>query len=208
MATLLSYALTTLADVKETLGIDAGDTSQDNLIIRKINQATEMIEHYCDRRFANTTYTQQEYDATNSDQLSLKQRPVTDTTTLILQQRDSTLNEDDWTTVDTELYFTDSGAGVIDLAFNASGHWNRYRVTYSAGYATIPSDLAEACVTLAAYLVDNATAGTGIKSKQEGQRKIEYFDSNASGGTNSLFTQLNIDEILNSYANFNLLDNK
>ena len=37
MAQLLSYSLATVADVKESLGIDAGDTSKDNLIIRKIN---------------------------------------------------------------------------------------------------------------------------------------------------------------------------
>lgn len=207
MATLLTYALTTVADVKETLGIDAGNTTKDNLIIRKINQATEMIERYCDRRFAETSFSQIEYDATNSDNLILKQRPITDTVTLVLEQRDTSLNENSWTTVDSELYFVDTGAGVLDLNFNANGHWNRYRVTYSAGYTTIPADLAEACATLAAYLVENATSGTGVKSKQEGQRKIEYFDTNTQGG-GSLFSQLNIDETLNGYANFSLLDTK
>lgn len=201
MADLLSYALTTLADVKETLGIDSGVTTYDNLIKRKINQATEMIERYCGgRRFASTTYTNEEYDATNSDQLILKNRPVTTFTNL--QSLDGTTNTGSFSTVDSQFYFVDNNAGVIDLTFNASGKWNRYRVTYTAGYSTIPSDLAEACVTLAAYLYENSTSGTGVKRKTEGSRSIEYFDANAGSGNNDLFEQLNIDDTLKTYANY------
>lgn len=204
MATLLDYALCGVADVTSTPGFD---TSIDNdYVIRKINQATLMIENYTGRRFKNTTYTNEEYDATNSDQLILRQRPVTDTVTLSMGQRDSSTNEDDWTTVETELQFVDTAAGVIDLGFVAGGGWNRYRVTYSAGYATIPADIQEACATLAVYLIQNPSSGTGVKSKQEGQRKVEYFET-ASGMTgDSIFSQLGIDEILDSYSNYPVLD--
>ena len=93
MASLNSWALTTLADVKESLGIDSGTTTGDNLIIRKINQATDMIESYCGKNnsqhFASTVYTNEEYDGTGTDQLILKNRPVITFTTL--QQRDTTL---------------------------------------------------------------------------------------------------------------------
>lgn len=202
MSNLLSYALCSVADVKESLGIPSSDTSQDNIIIRKINQATEMIERYCGgRRFAETTYTDEEYDATNSDQLILRNYPVTTLTSL--SYRDSSLNEDAWEVVDADRYFTDITAGVLDLTFNAVGRWNRYRVTYTAGYSTIPADLAEACVILASYYVQNATSGTGIKKKKEGQREIEYFDVNSGGsGANDIFTQLNIDDILLTYAKY------
>lgn len=201
MAVLLDYALCSLSDVKESLGIDAGNTTQDNLIIRKINQATVMIERYCGgRRFKATTYTDEEYDATNSDQLSLKNYPVTTFTSL--SYRDSSLNENSWETVDSDRYFTDTAAGVLDLTFNASGRWNRYKVTYTAGYTTIPADLQEACVILASYYVENATSGTGVKSKQEGARKIEYFDANSGAGSNDIFSQLNIDDILNTYCKY------
>jgi hypothetical protein len=207
VADLLSYALTTLADVKETLGIDAGVTTKDNLIKRKINQATEMIEGYCKRRFADTTYTQEEYDGTGINQLILRQYPITDTETLVLQERDTTLNLDNWTTVDSQYYFADNNAGVLDTRMIVLKTWNRYRVTYSAGYTTIPADLAEACATLAAFLVDNATSGTGVKRKKEGQREIVYYDASGSGGNaNSLFEQLNIDDILNRYSYNRLID--
>lgn len=210
MADLLDYALCTVADVKELLDIDAGDSSKNNLIIRKINQATLMIENYTGRRFKLTTYTNEEYDATGTDQLSLRQRPIVvdDDHPFSLGNRDTPLNNDDWSTIETDLQFLDRNAGVIDLNFRTWGHWNRFRVTYSAGYSTIPADIAEACATLAAFLVDNKNSGTGVKSRQEGQRKVEYFDVNANGNNNSLFSQLNIDEILDSYADVSLLDNK
>lgn len=200
MASLLSYALTTVADVKELLDIDSGDHSKDNLIIRKINQATIMIERYTGRRFKETTYTDEEYDSTGTDQLVLKQRPIS---AITLSSRDTSLNEQDWDTVDSNLIFSDSESGIVRLLFNQTGRWGRYKVTYTAGYATIPEDIAEACATLAAFLVQNGTAGTVVKSKQEGQRKIEYFDSQPS--KNNLFEQLGIDEILNSYANLTLI---
>lgn len=205
MSTLLAHALTSVADVKETLGIDSGDSSKNNLIIRKINQATEMIEKYCNgRRFKETTYTNEEYDATGTNQLILRQYPVTDTQAFALQYRQTTQNEDSWDTVETEDYFVDDSAGVIDANFNFGGRWNRYRVTYSAGFATIPADVAEAAVALAGYLVDNAQSGSGVAMKKEGQREIRYHKPDQS---KSLFEDLGIDDILAPYMYTRLIDN-
>lgn len=203
MATLVPYALCTLNDVKESLGISSSDTSSDNLIIRKINAATDMIENFTGRRFKLTMYTSVEYDATNTNQIVLKQRPITDLAAFGI--RDSNQNEDDWETIDSELYFVDSAAGVLDLNFRATGHWNRYRVTYTAGYSVIPADLAEACATLAAFMTQNPTGNIAqVRSKEEGQRRIEYFDANvgSSGSTNNtLFRQLGLLGTLTAHAN-------
>lgn len=203
MASLLSYALCSVADVKESLGITG--STQDNLIIRKINQATEMIEGYTGRRFKAADYT--EYvDASHTDQLILKQRPINTITSI--GSRDTSQNLDDFETVQGENYFFDANAGVVEGIFNFSGGWNRYKVVYNAGYTTIPSDLSEACVSLASFLVDNGTSGTNVKRKQEGQRSIEYFDTNSGASAQSMFEQLGIDEILNRYTNYPLLADK
>lgn len=203
-AVLYDHALCSLEDVKETLGIDAGNTQQDNLIVRKINQATDMIENYTGRRFKLTTYTDEEYDSPGGDQLILKQRPVTALTSF--GSRDSSFNDNDWDTFETDRYFLDSNAGVVDLTFNTWGRWNRFKVTYTAGYSTIPADISEAAATLAAYLVENPTSTVGIRRKKEGQREIEYFDS--STNSNSLLEQLNLDDILDSYSNYPILADK
>lgn len=207
MAQLLDFALCTVEDVKESLGIASSDHSQDNIIIRKINQATMMIENYCGRRFTLTTYTNEEYDATNTDQLILKNRPVVTFTSLDI--RDTALNEDDWDAVDSELYFVDQSAGVIDLNFGFNGRWNRMRVSYSAGYSTIPADLAEACATLAGFLVQNPTTIAAVKSKEEGQRRIEYYSTSGTGsGGSSLFDQLGLTQMFQPYLNYPILANK
>lgn len=210
MASLLSYALTTVADVKESLGIASSDHSKDNLIIRKINQATIAIENYTGRRFALTTYTDEEYNGSGIDQIVLQQRPIVGTVTL--KNRDTSLNEADFDTVDSNLLFINAEAGVLDLNFNAIGHWGRYAVTYQAGYATIPADIAEAAASLAAYYVNEADAtNVGIAEKQEGQRRIKYASGGGSGSGASfggITSALGIDGILQSYSNYPITGNQ
>ncbi len=210
MATLVSYALCSLSDVKESLGIASSDTSSDNLIIRKINAATDMIETFTGRRFKLTMYTNVEYDASGINQIVLKQRPVTSLAAFGI--RDSNLNEDDWEEIDSELYFVDTGAGVLDLNFRSSGEWNRYRVSYTAGYSVVPADLVEACATLAAFLTQNPTGNVAqVRTKEEGQRRIEYFDTQAASNGSSdtaLFRQIGIYGTLMAHTNYPINANK
>lgn len=210
MATLLPYALCTVSDVKENLGISSSDSSHDSLIIRKINQATDMIETYTGRRFALTTYTNEQYDGTRTDQIILKQRPVTALTAF--GRRDTLLNEDDFETIDSQLYFLDSDAGVLDLLFAAGGQWNGWQFTYTAGYTTIPAAIAESAASLAAYLVSNPiAAGSSVRTKEEGQRRIEYYQVGGSGsgaGGNGIMDIVGITSILDSYSNMPVLADK
>lgn len=208
MADLLSYSLTNLADVKESLGIASSDTSKDNLIKRKINQATLYIESYCclssDHHFALTTYTNEEYDGVGKNTIVLRMRPVVGLTSF--QGRSSVTSDGSFSDIESELYFTDLKSGVVELLFTTVNSWNMYRVTYSAGYSTIPADLAEACVTLACFYVENSASGTAVKKKQEGQRSIEYFQS--SSGDGSVIDQLGIDDVLSRYKQYNLSDTR
>lgn len=205
MATLKDYALTNLADVKESLNIASSVTRYDNLIIRKINQATAMIENYCGRRFKATNYTDELYTGNGTDQIVLKQRPIITLTSL--KGRDTSLNENDFETIDSSYYFADDNAGILGLTFRSLGHWGRWAVTYRAGYETIPDDLAEACASLAAYLVTNADGGSvGVSSKKEGQRQISYAGASVSFAR--IAENLGIDEVLNTYANTALFADK
>lgn len=201
MATLYTYALTTLADVKESLGIT--NSAKDNLITRKINQATDIIEGYIgldtDHHIKETTYTNEEFDASGIDQLLLRAWPVTAISDL--GSRASSLNESSWTTIQSTDYFFDEFSGVIEGLSTFVGGYNRYRVTYTAGYSTIPADISEAAVMLASTLVQNADqTGSGVKAKTEGQRKVEYFESQADAG--SLVEQLGLDDMLDRYKRY------
>lgn len=204
MADLVSYALTTVADVKESLGIASSDTSWDNLIKRKINQATDMIEGYCrlayDHHFKQATYTDEIYAGSGSNQVRLLMRPVTSITSF--QRHDSPEFGASYSDVETNLYYKDLNSGLINLLYTQNTDWGSYRVTYVAGFSTIPSDLAEACVILAAQLVENSESNSGVKRKREGQREVEYFEAGASTG--SIIEQLGLDDVLDRYVNYAL----
>lgn len=200
MASILSYALTSVSDVKESLGLASSDHSKDNLITRKINQATRAIENYCGRRFQATAYTDVEYAATQTDELILRQRPVISFTSMEI--RDSGLNYDNWETIDSHLYFVHEAAGVVDLMFTAVGRWNRYRVTYTAGYQTIPEDLAEACAALATFYVNTASGvHVALATIKEGQRELQYSRQLNTLNFKQILSQLGIDGIIDSYSN-------
>jgi hypothetical protein len=111
MATLKTYALTELADVKESLNIASSNHTYDNLIIRKINSATAMIENYCGRRFKETAYVDEIYNASGTNQVVLKQRPYIGDVTL--KARDSGLNEANYESLDSQLIFADASSGVF-----------------------------------------------------------------------------------------------
>lgn len=207
MASLLSYALTNVADVKESLGISSGDTSKDNLITRNINKSTRAIESYCSRRFKETTYTQEEYNPTHIDELVLKQRPITATQAFSLEVRNTGINADNWETIDSQLYFVDTSSAVVYCLFRMNGRWKRFRATYSAGYVTIPEDLAEACVNLACYYTNYPDGrNIGVQELREGQRQIRYLNTTQTFRT--LLENLGVDQIVDSYSNNPLMPDR
>lgn len=195
MATLLDNALCTVADVKEILNLDSGNTSKDNLIIRKINQSTRVIENYCGRHFKSADYTEY-YDGIGGSELELRNRPVNSIASL--SARNVITNENSFEIADTEDYFIDESAGIIEFLGSFNGLYDSWKVVYNAGYDTIPEDVAEACAQMAAYLIENGTSSSNVKIKQEGQRKVEYFDT--SGSSQSLIEALGLDEMLDPYA--------
>lgn len=210
MADLEDYALTTVADVKESLGLASSDTSKDNLIIRKINQATDAIESYCQRRFVLTQYNQEEYNATQIDELVIRQRPIVIDAShnFSLEWRTTAFDANNWETVESDLYFVDQAAGVMNLMFNGVGHWNRYRLSYWAGFAAIPNDLAEAASMLACWYVNNpAGVKVYIIAQQEGNRSLR-FSPNAQRSFAALLNELGIDETIDSYADSALLTDR
>jgi hypothetical protein len=200
MATLNDNALTSLADVKESLNVPSSDHTKDNLIIRKINQASQAIENYCERVFKAADYVEQ-INGSDTDELTLRQRPVNTFTSL--EYRSGVTNVDSWFTMSSNYYFVDNSPGLLKLLFGARGKWDAWRATYNAGYTTIPSDLQEACASLAAYYVQNADALVQVRSKQEGQRRIDYYQGIT--GFRNLCVQLGIDQILDGYANWPLI---
>jgi len=192
--TLESYALIALDDVKESLGIS--DASKDNILTRYINYATDLIEKYCNnRRFKETTYTDEEVNGSGTHYLNLKHFPVTSITKLEYRTS-SDYSASDFDQVDTSDYILESSdSGMIYFPRGFVRGTRNYRVTYIAGYATIPHDLEEACGQLVSYLYKNAGKTEGIKSETLGRYSVTY-DKDSSA---DLFKKAGVFDILQFY---------
>lgn len=196
MTVLSTEALTSVADVKELLGISAGSTSKDNLITRNINYATKIILNYCRRTSFNDTVYTEYYDGIGGTELVLRNRPVISVTSVAYNTEGNSTGA--YTTLDSDDYFVDLEAGIIKSQQSFVGNYHTWKVIYTAGYTAIPDDVAEACARMAAYMTEQGTAGTNVKKRQEGQRSVEYFDT--QGGGSSLLNSLGLDEILEPYG--------
>lgn len=187
------YALTSLADVKETLDIANGITKYDNQIIRLINKSTDMIEKYCNgRRFKSTTHTEEKLNGDGSGTAYVKHYPIISITGI--QYLTSNWENDNWDDLDGSFYTFQDKSGIIKSNTSFGRGVNNWRVTYVGGYAVIPSDLAEACVDLAVFMFNKAKS-TGVKSERLGDRSIEWFAPTNS----SIIKELGLDEILDLY---------
>lgn len=146
---LSEHALTTIDVVREQLGLDPEDTSQDALLARMINGASDAIRTYCDRDFAR---------AQRADRLEGSGRPV------LLLPLYPVIRVESVTAggipVSPEEYDVDASAGRL---IRRSGSWPggpglTVEVVYEAGYITpeqagkgvgerdLPYDLEEACI--------------------------------------------------------------
>ncbi len=154
---LVSHALTTVARVKARIPNISG-SSFDTLFENIINGVTDFIENYCQRRFKETTYTNQLYDGYNSTKQSkrsiiLKQFPITDLSSVQFKTDD-----DSWNSYGTTEYVYDSENGIITkVSGNFAGGYQNLRVTYDAGFVidfstpanmTLPYDLINAAEEL------------------------------------------------------------
>lgn len=160
--TLLAYALTTVQRVKDRLAITT--TGHDTLLQRLINSATDFIESQTNRRFKETTYTNEVYSlyGAKQDMVFLRQIPVTALTSA--QYRAGTPSNPQWTNfIADEFELVDDGKSGIVKFYSVLGiprGINNVRFTYTAGYKinfanagdmtthTLPADITDLCERL------------------------------------------------------------
>ncbi len=208
---LVAYSLVTLANTKTFLGIL--NNEKDAVLEMLINMATDYIESQTGRRFVSTVHTQEEYDGTGTYELSLKAFPIITFTKL--EFNNASDNSDDWEDVDAEDYWVDTDTGIVTMITNFDEMSeslnnddelsknvffrgkNRYRVTYTSGYSTVPYDLQYACMSLVGQLLTMKSA-TGIKSESLGDHSVTFQDV-TDLGSQSMFS-----DIINKYRDIPL----
>lgn len=143
--------LTTVAIVKDTIGIPVVDTTQDTKLDRIVSAASRRIMGFCDRRFIEETYTDV-YNGRRSDTLLLKQFPVSSITSIHIDA-ESTFGAS--TLVDaTEYKILHSSLAVMISGRRFDVGVANIQVIYTAGYlfANIPEDLQDCANRLVEYM--------------------------------------------------------
>ena len=169
--TLVSYALVTLDDVKSFLGITG--SGSDALLTMLINMVTEHIETRCGRRFADTTYTEEEYSGIGVKTLLLDEFPITSTETFKLEKNGASDNTDDWEEIDADEYWVDADTGIITKTTSFNRGVKNWRATFSAGYDTIPYDLQWLAMSLISETFNRRNT-QGVESEKLGDRTVKF----------------------------------
>lgn len=202
---LNANALITLADLKTWLGITSVDAARDSRLEMYINTISTAIETYCNRKFKSATYTSEKYQATDEQELILKNYPVTSITSLTYNDDTLTEADEDFELdEDTGILFREEGWAKTGYGNYLSGKIDfperNITVTYVAGYSTIPEDLKMVCYEACSNLYDLKAAGAGgISSKHVADVSVTFRESSKG----SRYFDVDHIAILNSYKRRN-----
>jgi uncharacterized phiE125 gp8 family phage protein len=164
-------ALITLAELKTFMSVT--DASQDTLLQIFVDSTDAFVKNYTHRALESAEYTAEIYDGPGTPMLTLKEYPVTEIDEIIQWDEEVELSTD---ITDSDGYYLKDDYGIV---YHRTC-WDRGRgiitATYTAGYATIPSDLKHACLACATFFV-NMSNKQGITHENLGS----YSYSLASG---------------------------
>lgn len=169
-----SYALVTLDEVKDMLGLSSTDTSEDDQINMWIDQYSDVVATMCNRVFAYEEVQETwRGDSMPFDcpRLFLTHYPVNDDDITSVESPRGSV-------VDPSLYEIENGSGKLRI----EGAWSEpITVTYSGGYL-LPDEAPEALKTAVGLLIQAAriqmrlNATSGIKSISHRESRVMFFD--------------------------------
>ena len=151
--------LTTRANVKQFLGILSDVTAYDNILDTFVTVVDDVVENYCHRRFADTTYTEYYDGQSNQRRLCLRNYPIISVTSI---HDDPNRDYDSGTLIDADDYTFETGAdsnGIVSLHGTSLGRGIRnVKAVYRAGYASIPTPLTQAANMIVASVYNRRKA--------------------------------------------------
>lgn len=189
MTDLAANALTSLAAVSEDLGITLGtDKSQ---LARFINAASDMIEGYCNRKFARTVVVEEKVAGRGEKTLLVERAPLVSIEEISY----------DGTALDEDGYeIHNAGAGIIYNKFSVwswdtpyvqgasatpypAAERKLYAVSYTGGFLLpcadsrdLPYDLEQACIDLVVSKYNRKGEDPNIKSEKISKWSATYGD--------------------------------
>lgn len=143
------------------------------IIETTVNAASDQIARYCDRNFVAQNYVETQDGAVN-DELMTRQYPILAVTEVLFSLNGRFAES---TPLEPSSYGTDGNTIVLLFTRTARGR-RSVRVSYRAGYETLPYDLMIACCQQAKYLesrtpIDGkAPVMLGLQSMSKGDESI------------------------------------
>lgn len=182
-------ALTSVQRVADylDLGTLVSGTATHTLVERLVNDVSSYVQRYLGYALKKAAVTNEEYDTERSDILVLERFPILSAETFTLQRRNTSLNEDEWETVESKYYSVDHDAGIVYMVGNGTFARTRrgYRASYTAGYdfnntSTYLSDTEAGDLEMAVWDLiktgyDRRSGGSsGISSESIGDYRVVY----------------------------------
>ena len=133
--------LCTLDEVRDYLSMESSVANIDTLLENLIKRVSSFVDNYCDRTIETTTHTEY-YDGNGTDRLYTLNYPITSVTNL-WENTNRAWDTDDITDSDDYIVMENS---ILLKTTIFSNYPQCIKLTYVAGYATIPEDLKQLCI--------------------------------------------------------------
>lgn len=168
--TLVPYALVSFDLAKAFLKIPDPATGDDELVKFWINSATDELERECDRQLASRLVTNEYQDGRGQNIILLRQFPVTAISELRIDGK-SEFTDASTLIPATDYALTDDAQSVVFKRGYFPKGYRNIRVTYTAGYTTIPADLMNATLWLVHWYhhIRNAADIGRVSKSKEGE---------------------------------------
>jgi len=145
--------LCALQDVKTYLAITSA--SEDDVLTALIAAASGDIGNYCNRTFEQATYTETR-NGNGADRMGVRQSPIVSVQSVSVDglavPAAPDAVSDGYVFSDTAIYIRNRGRhGFPSAPWCFARGVQNVALAYTAGYATIPADLNQACVELVAW---------------------------------------------------------
>ncbi|MBA60020.1 MAG: hypothetical protein CMQ40_12730 [Gammaproteobacteria bacterium] len=164
--------LVTLADTKTALGISSTDTERDAMLTRVINAVSHRIRDYTGQHLNLATYTDQWFQP---DVVFTRGNPVNSISAASADSGALSVSTDIEFDPETGRIFRLSGGNALD-DWRSVAH---LEITYSAGYATLPDDLADLVFTGVQNRFEGWLVGTRGLGGQQGAMRVQFPDGGA-----------------------------
>ena len=192
-------SLTTLSALKTALGISG--TGEDAALTQILAALDVAVPNWCNRLNLEQVTVTEYYDGTGRQAVALKRRPVTAVSAVLLDtagyygQAAESFSDATLLTagLDYAVRNLEENESNPALLVRLNGCWPRnpgcLKVSYTAGYSSIPADLVQAVHLLAALWRGTGEKGMPLASETLGQYAYDLLSGSSIAGTSAELVQ-------------------